>query len=213
MKDFTFDKEMTGKNFDSHVREQLPFYSMLTNAVSMIVRNYLPKNGRMYDIGASTGNITKAIADFAKDREAEVISIDNSKDMVSTWDGYGICTKADAEYFIYEQFDVAVCFLVLMFMTKKERSCLIEKLQDKMNEGGIIIIVDKIMVEGNYFGTVLRRMTLDYKLKNGATPEQIINKELSLSGVQRPMDQHEIDQHDFQQFFQLGEFAGWVIAG
>lgn len=57
MKDFKFSGEMTGKNFDMHVNEQLPFYSMLTNAVSMIVRNYLPKYGRMYDIGASTDSL------------------------------------------------------------------------------------------------------------------------------------------------------------
>ncbi len=183
MKDFKFTGEMTGKNFDLHVNEQLPFYSMLTNAVAMIVRNYLPKHGRMYDIGASTGNITKAVANFARDREAEIISIDSSADMVSTWQGYGVCTKADAQYFGYEKFDVAVCFLVLMFMTKSERSCLIKKLKDKMNEGGIIIIVDKITVEGGFFGTVLRRMTFDYKLKNGASPDEIINKELSLSGI------------------------------
>jgi tRNA (cmo5U34)-methyltransferase len=211
MKDFKFTGEMTGKNFDLHVNEQLPFYSMLTNAVAMIVRNYLPKNGRLYDIGASTGNITKAIAGFAKDRETEVISIDNSGDMISTWNGYGVCTKADAQYYSYEKFDVAVCFLVLMFMTKEERSFLIKKLKNRMNEGGIIIIVDKITVEGGYFGTVLRRMTFDYKLKNGALPDEIINKELSLSGIQRPFDEHETE--GFREFFRLGEFVGWVIEG
>jgi tRNA (cmo5U34)-methyltransferase len=211
MKDFTFDKEMTGKNFDFHVREQLPFYSMLTNSVSMIIRNYLPKNGRMYDIGASTGNITNAIADFAKNRDTEIISIDSSDDMALTWQGYGFFKKADATNFDYENFDVAVCFLVLMFMTKSERYVLIKRLKEKMNEGGIIIIVDKIIVEGSYFGTVLRRMTFDYKLKNGALPDEIINKELSLSGIQRPFDKNEMK--GFKEFFRLGEFVGWVIEG
>jgi tRNA (cmo5U34)-methyltransferase len=211
MKDFKFSGEMTGKNFDMHVNEQLPFYSMLTSAVSMIVRNYLPKHGRMYDIGASTGNITKAIADFAKDRDTEIISIDSSEDMASTWQGYGFFKTANAIDFKYEKFDVAVCFLVLMFMTKAERYRLIEKLKDRMNEGGIIIIVDKITVEGGYFGTVLRRMTFDYKLKNGASPNEIINKELSLSGILRPFDDNETE--GFKEFFRLGEFVGWVIEG
>lgn len=213
MQDFTFDKDMTGANFDSHVREQLPFYSMVTNAVAMIARNYLPKDGRMYDIGASTGNITKAIAEFAHSRNAEVHSLDNSADMLTTWTGYGTAEVSDAVHFEYQEFDVTVCFLVLMFMTKEQRLSLMQKLLKKMRYGGVIIVVDKMNVDGGYFGTVLRRLTLDYKLKNGATSEEIIQKELSLSGIQRPFDKHEIDEHRFRQFFQLGEFAGWVIEG
>jgi tRNA (cmo5U34)-methyltransferase len=213
MKDFTFDKEMTGKNFDSHVREQLPFYSMLTNAVSMIVRNYLPKNGRVYDIGASTGNITCSIEDFAKSRNADVHSIDSSHDMLMTWKGYGTAEVSDAVNFEYQKFDVAVCFLVLMFMTKEQRFDLIQKLLKNMRYGGVIIVVDKMNVDGGYFGTVLRRLTFDYKLQNGATPEQIIQKELSLSGIQRPFDDDEIGAYNLRQFFQLGEFVGWVIEG
>lgn len=213
MKDFTFDKNMTGANFDSHVREQLPFYSIVTNAVAMIARNYLPKDGRMYDIGASTGNITKAIADFAHSRNAEVHSIDNSVDMLATWTGYGTAEVNDAVHFEYKEFDVAVCFLVLMFITKEQRFQLIQKLLKNLRHGGVVVIVDKMNVEGGYFGTVLRRLTLDYKLKNGATPDQIINKELSLSGIQRPFDNDEIVAYKLRQFFQLGEFVGWVIEG
>lgn len=209
MKDFTFTENMTGQTFNLHVNEQLPFYSIVTNAVSMIVRNYLPKNGTVYDIGASTGNVSKAIKDFAISRNANVHSIESSESMANTWDGYGELHVSDAATFEYEKFDVAVCFLVLMFMTIEQREKLISTLKAKMNKGGAIIIVDKLLVEGGYFGTVMRRLTFDWKLKNGATPDEIITKELSLVGVQRPMTIEEIP--DAKEFFRFGEFVGWIL--
>jgi tRNA (cmo5U34)-methyltransferase len=211
MKDFKFSGEMIGNNFNSHVREQLPFYEMLTNAVTMIVRNYLPENGLVYDIGASTGNITANIKDFAISRNAKVESIERSEEMSKTWNGYGVIHTANAKDFDYQKFDVCICFLVLMFLSIEERKELLIKLKSQLKQGGIIIIVDKLLVDGGYFGTVMRRLTLDWKLKNGATPEQIITKELSLSGVQRPMTEGEL--MGGREFFKFGEFVGWVIEG
>jgi tRNA (cmo5U34)-methyltransferase len=211
MKDFKFSGEMIGNNFNSHVREQLPFYEMLTNAVTMIVRNYLPENGLVYDIGASTGNITTNIKDFAISRNAKVESIERSEEMSKTWNGYGVIHTANAKDFDYQKFDVCICFLVLMFLSIEERKELLIKLKSQLKQGGIIIIVDKLLVDGGYFGTVMRRLTLDWKLKNGATPEQIITKELSLSGVQRPMTEDELIGG--REFFKFGEFVGWVIEG
>jgi len=211
MQDLKFSGHMIGGNFNSHVREQLPFYEMLTNAVTMIVRNYLPENGLVYDIGASTGNITANIKDFAISRNAIVESIERSEEMAKTWNGYGVIHTTDAKDFDYQEFDVCICFLVLMFLSIEERAKLLTKLKSKLKKGGVIIIVDKLLVDGGYFGTVMRRLTLDWKLKNGATPEQIITKELSLSGVQRPMTENEFI--GWREFFKFGEFVGWVIEG
>jgi len=176
----------------------------------MIVRNYLPENGLVYDIGASTGNITANIKDLAISRNAKVESIERSEEMAKTWNGYGIIHTANATKFAYEDFDVCICFLVLMFLSIEERKNLLLNLKSKVKQGGIIIVVDKLLVDGGYFGTVMRRLTLDWKLKNGATAEQIISKELSLSGVQRPMTKSELIG---KEFFRFGEFVGWVIEG
>ena len=210
MNDFKFSGEMIGEKFNSHVKEQLPFYEMVTNAVTMIVRNYLPENGLVYDIGASTGNITANIKDLAISRNAKVESIERSEEMAKTWNGYGVIHTANATKFAYEDFDVCICFLVLMFLSIEERKNLLLNLKSKVKQGGIIIVVDKLLVDGGYFGTVMRRLTLDWKLKNGATAEQIISKELSLSGVQRPMTKSELIG---KEFFRFGEFVGWVIEG
>ena len=56
---WTFKTDEVAQGFDSHVREQLPWYDALTQLVAMIARHYLPVGATAYDIGASTGNMGK----------------------------------------------------------------------------------------------------------------------------------------------------------
>jgi tRNA (cmo5U34)-methyltransferase len=55
----------------------------------------------------------------------------------------------------------------------------------------------------------MKRLTWHWKIQQGAEAEDIINKEMSLAGVQIPMDNYFLE--DAKEFFRMGEFAGWVI--
>ena len=59
MKSWTFESRDVADKFDKHVREQLPWYDMITDAVVYITRNYLTEGNRVVDIGASTGNLSR----------------------------------------------------------------------------------------------------------------------------------------------------------
>lgn len=87
---------------------------------------------------------------------------------------------------------------------------MLNQLCDKVRRGGAIIIVDKVENSGGYLGTALARMSLAFKLKAGASPAQVLEKEVSLAGVQRPISYDEMPR-DAKRWFQLGEFAGWII--
>ena len=56
------------RGFDRHVREQLPWYDLATNAILHVARHYIPQDGLVYDFGASTGNIGRALAPILKER-------------------------------------------------------------------------------------------------------------------------------------------------
>lgn len=68
---------------------------------------------------------------------------------------------------------------------------------------------DKLVSIGGYLGTVLSRLTLAGKKASGVPGDEIIEKELSLSGIQRPIQQTEIPEN--HRVFQFGEFFGAVI--
>jgi tRNA (cmo5U34)-methyltransferase len=214
MKDWTF--KGFSDDFDAHVREQLPWYEFVTESVAYITRNYVPDGGYIYDIGCSTGNMSKALLPLIDERNVFIYAIDSDEQMlkhyekniqypnVETYCGF-------AQNFEYQKFDVAILMLVTMFLPVSDQRFFIENLYDQLTEGGAIIIVDKVCSDEGYFSTVMKRLTMYWKLKNGAKHEDIINKELSLSGIQRPLDSELLASFGAKQFFQLGEFKGWVI--
>jgi tRNA (cmo5U34)-methyltransferase len=206
---WTFESDEVAKGFDSHVREQLPWYDMATWIVAHVVNQYLPIKGTVYDIGASTGNIGNAIKETIESRQATYIPIDNSPNMKEQYKGIGELIICNAEDYEYKPFDVCVIFLCLMFIQPCKRKQLIESLKAKKKEGGAIIIFDKFEPQGGYCSTVSYRLTLAMKLKNGATPDEIISKELSLSGIQRPLN--NIDVQGGYEVFRFGDFAGFIL--
>jgi len=215
MKDWTF-KDFAD-DFDGHVREQLPWYDLVTDAVAFIAKNYIPKGGLVYDIGCSTGNITKKLLPIIVEREATIFGIDNEESMLKKYEksfvnkNFPVYAKfCYAQDYDYQDYDVAIVFLTAMFIPKEQQEELFFQLYNSLNDGGCIIVVDKVNDSEGYISTVLKRLTMHFKMLNGADAVDIIDKELRLAGVQRPIDE-SCFEGKVTQFFQMGEFKGWVI--
>lgn len=209
---WTFETAEVAKAFDRHVREQLPWYDIATGALAHVARHYIPKDGLVYDIGASTGNVGRALAETLADRGATLRALEPSEEMVRLYQGPGEIICADALEHDFERFDVAVCFLVLMFMPVEKRPGFIADLRRKLRPGGAIIVFDKCLPTKGYSATVLWRLALAGKVAQGVPADEIVAKELSLSGVQRPIDP-AILGGDACEWFRFGDFAGWLIEG
>lgn len=210
--DWTFKSSIVAKNFNDHVREQLPWYEMASGAVAHIARHYINENGLIYDIGGSTGNLGKLLEETLKARSARYVIIDNSERMRNESADFEYVVQ-DACEFDFQDHDISVMFLVLMFIDYKKRSSLLERIYDKLNPGGVFIIFDKLEPKGGYLSIIKHRLTMAGKLSAGASPDNILSKELSLCGVQRPINEnliYELFPHA-DQIFRFGEFAGWAI--
>ena len=98
-----------------------------------------------------------------------------------------------------------LCFLFLCLF-------LIKNLYERCNEGGVIIIVDKEEQPEGYYGTALHRLTLKGKVDMGVNFKDIIQKEMSLQGVQRPVKFNDLlSDYKHYSFFRFGEFHGVLI--
>ena len=208
--EWTFKSTEIADGFDNHVREQLPWYDLVTRAVVHFGRYYIPKNGIVYDIGASTGNIGNALRDIITVRQATLTAIEESPEMVRRYMGPGTIVTADASTFDFQPFDFGVLFLVLMFMPVSERPRLIKRLIKLIRPGGCIIVVDKTETLAGYVGTATRMLAMQMKIDTGTKLEDILAKELSLAGYQRQIDPIILTENAVR-FFQFGEFSGWII--
>ena len=217
MKSWTFDTPEIANTFDSHVREQLPWYDMVTDAVVYIAQNYLPEFGVVVDIGASTGNMIDKLMPLANERMADIVAIEKSVPMCAIlkkkYNKKSDCVvveNSDVTRGDLPKADVYILFLTMMFIPIQKRKALIDSMRANCKQGGVIVVVDKVADHGGYFSTVLKRLTMHFKLQQGAKPEDVLTKEMSLAGVQIPIDPAILGE-DAKQFFRMGEFAGWVI--
>lgn len=211
--DWTFKNREIAKGFDTHVREQLPWYDLATNAVAHFAKHYIPTNGLVYDIGASTGNIGRAIDSILKARKARLVPVEESAQMAKEYAGpnkesliVGDVTKIELE-----DFDVGICFLTLMFIAPSIRYEWFKYFASKTKIGGAIILVDKVETGNGYIATALGRLTLAGKIDAKVPKNEIIDKELSLAGIQRPIDEARLPKKNRNEFFRYGDFAGWVF--
>ena len=203
--------------FDGHVREQLPWYELASAAMGLIARQYIPKNGKVYDLGASTGNVGRVLAHTLEARGARLTALDECPDMVEAYNAPGRALRADITRFDYKPFDVAVAFLVFMFLAVPARRKLLAKhietgeTRTGQTRNGVIVF-DKLVPPGGYPATVLARLTWASKLDQGVEPGAVVRKELSLSGIQRPLYPGELGE-DAVEVFRFGDFVGWIIEG
>jgi tRNA (cmo5U34)-methyltransferase len=215
MTSWTFDTQEIADTFDQHVREQLPWYDMVTDAVCYITRNYLTEGEDVTDIGASTGNMIEKLIPLLHERAATAIAIEKSPAMMKVLrkrygnDDLVHLEENDIINCRLDLVQVHILFLTMMFVPVHERKKVLNKVRVSTKKGGVIIIVDKVCDHSGYFGTVLKRLGMHWKLQQGAKLEDVAAKEMSLAGVQIPFDAAMIP--DAKQFFRMGEFAGWVI--
>lgn len=209
-REWTFENTKVASGFDRHVREQLPWYDLVTGAVAHIARHYIPRNGLVYDIGASTGNIGQAIEETILERKAKLVGIESSAEMCARYKAPGELVQIDALDYRFQPYDLAICYLVLMFLPVGKRQEFIDYLKSLIKPGGALLIVDKCEAATGYEATVFWRLTLAGKIAAGVDAESVIAKELSLSGVQRPLDPAMLGD-DAVQWFRFGDFAGWIV--
>jgi len=208
---WTFKDTGVADGFNRHVREQLPWYDLVTDAIVQIARHYLGQHGNVYDIGASTGNIGRALDGLLVDRQATLYALEESEQMAARWWGPGELLVERAQDHAFANYDVAVLNLVLMFLRPDEQGRLLDKLFAALNPGGAIILVERMLPPSGYLSIVTSRLTLHAKMKAGVPAEEILNKELSIAGSQRPIDARILLARGAVEWFRYGDFAGWVI--
>lgn len=207
---WTFETSEVAKGFDNHVREQLPWYDLATNAITHIARHYIPQNGLVYDIGCATGNVGRNLSDTLEARKARLVGIDPSDEMRKLYDAPGIFICSKAEDYQYEPFDLGILFLALMFVEPSKRVSYMAALYKNCKPGGAIILFDKLEPTQGYLGTIMYRLTLAGKYQAGVNAQEIIDKELSLAGVQRPISLKQLPCFPYQ-WFKFGDFAGYIL--
>jgi tRNA (cmo5U34)-methyltransferase len=206
---WSFELPSVASHFDSHVREQLPFYELATAAVADLVRFYLQDGGTLLDIGASTGNVSAACRSVIDERHATVINVEPSHEMASRFKGIGSVISSRIEDIEIPECDVAVSFLTLGFVAPRKRRSLVDRIMQSVCPGGALILLERVEQPGN--ATASRLLLSAAKLRAGSPPQAVVSKEVSIAGVLRPVDCQMLSAFRPWLFFAYGDFQGYVV--
>lgn len=211
MSDWTFDSADLAAHFGQHVREQLPWYDIATDAVACIARQYVPRNGLVYDLGAATGNVGRALQPTLDARNARLIAVEPSAQMARAYEGKGTVMVLGLEDVTPAPYDLAVAFLTFMFIDPATVQAEIDRWLAAAKPSGALVLVERTLPVGGYPALVMSRLTLDAKHRAGVDGEQIITKELSLAGIQRPLSADLLLDRGAVEFFRFADFGGYII--
>jgi tRNA (cmo5U34)-methyltransferase len=187
--DFTFNEDVANV-FDDMVRRSVPGYQSMIEMISLMVKNYGQDNTNYYDLGASTGATAIALGLNNPHQNNRIIAVDNSSEMIKK------CAKnltgkikkfdvicADIENIEINNASVVALNLTLQFIKPEQRQALIDKIYQRLNQGGVLIVSEKIHFNNPQKQAEITQLHLDFKRANGYSEMEIAAKRQSIENV------------------------------
>jgi tRNA (cmo5U34)-methyltransferase len=188
---WTFSGEVS-KTFDQHVSKSVPFYHEGHNLIAKISDFFLQENSLCYDLGCSTGKLTRILAARNRNKDVQFIAIDREDGMVE--EAGEKCKdftnvkviKSDLIEIEFEKADLIVSNYTMQFTKPKNRQILFDRIYSALNWGGGFILFEKVRAPDARFQDLMTTIYTDYKLDQGYSTEEIVAKTKSLKGVLEP---------------------------
>lgn len=180
------------KSFSEHVKKSVPLYTEGHNLVCQISDYFLHDGSYCYELGVSTGELIKKLAERHRNKNINFVGIDIEPDMIneakSNLSGFSNVDIEIADILLYEykKADLIVSYYTIQFIPPRIRQDLINIIFKTLNWGGCFLLFEKVRGPDARFQDMCTGIYNDYKLKQGYTADEIIAKSRSLKGVFEP---------------------------
>lgn len=182
----------TFKNFDEHVKRSVPFYEEGHQLICRLSDFFVTNGSIVYDLGCSTGTLSKKLVERHHHKASRVIAIEIEKNMADASDEklreYSNaevmnCDILDVEF---EPADLIIAYYAMQFVHPKNRQLIFDRIYKALNWGGAFLLFEKVRGPDARFQDIAMSLYTDFKLEQGYTPDEIIGKSRSLKGILEP---------------------------
>lgn len=192
--DFNFGKE-TAAVFDDMLDRSVPFYSEVQRMMGEIAVDFAAPGSHLYDLGCSTGTSLLRL-DPLVSPDVTFIGVDSSPEMLDkartklaehgiTRPHDLICQNLDNGVAIVNA-SVVIMNLTLQFVRPLNRDRLIQGIANGTNEGGCLLLVEKVISENSTLNRMFIKYYYDFKKRNGYSEMEISQKREALENVLIP---------------------------
>ena len=225
--DWSFDNEVC-EDFDNHVAASVPGYELIHDYVVKLSQFYTHDYCCVLDIGCSTGTLINRMIDANNGRSVNFFGVDKCHEMwEKAYSLVGRFSRVTIDQYDaiawFEEYSVPLqfitCILTLQFMPYKDRKNLLRECCDRLEKGGAMIVVEKILQEEGYDQKIFDDIYQEMKYENGLDKDSLFDKTMSLRGKMRPLTSKEDEELFYESgfnkvipFIQIGCFKGWILS-
>jgi tRNA (cmo5U34)-methyltransferase len=181
------------ETFTEHVRRSVPLYDEGHDLICRISDYFVQQNSVVYDLGTSTGQLlTKLAVRHDSKPGIKFVGIDCEEGMIEQA-RKAVGNRAsvrlevgDINLWDYEPCDLVISCYAIQFVPPRIRQDLINKIYRSLNWAGAFLFFEKVRAPDARFQDICTGIYTDFKLENGFTEAEIINKSRSLKGILEP---------------------------
>jgi len=188
---WTFGGDVS-KNFESHIEKSVPGYRLGHNRIANVSDFFLQDGSVVYELGCSTGALLRQLAERNKDKNVKLVGVEIVLEMVQkaeiTCQEFSnvAIEHCDLMQIDYEPADMIISYYTMQFLRPSVRQLAFNRVYDALNWGGAFVLYEKVRGPDARFQDILTTLHTDFKLQNGSTEIEIVNKMRSLKGVLEP---------------------------
>jgi len=192
--DFDFG-EKTAEIFDDMLSRSVPFYTEIQRMTAEMAGYFSEENTNLYDLGCSTGE-TFIYLDENIPTDVKFIGVDSSEAMLEKAkkkiESANISHKFELIHsdlnqgVMIENASVVIMTLTLQFIRPLFREKLIRSIAEGINEGGIFILVEKVLSANSLINRLFIKLYYDFKKRSGYNELEITQKREALENVLIP---------------------------
>ncbi len=190
VKAFEFDDEVT-QAFDDMISRSVPGYDLLVKMMALYADIFVTENSAVFDLGCSTGVMSRVIAQQLKSKNISIHAIDNSQSMINkcqekhaNYDIHWQC--ADIESIEIKNASMVVLNLTLQFIKPEQRNALLKKIFLGLNPGGVLVLSEKVNYDDTNQQQTMTELYQAYKKIQGYSDLEISQKRAALENVLIP---------------------------
>ena len=227
---FAFDDQVASV-FEDMINRSVPGYSTIISMIGVLAERYCGAGSTIYDLGASLGGASFAVAQQLPHDDYRIIAIDNSEAMTSRLSAKLAalgelggketsrieCRHEDLRDSKIEDASMVILNFTLQFIEPAAREALMRKIYGGMRPGGLLIISEKIQFPDPALNELFIDLYHRFKETQGYSKLEISQKRAALENVLIPetLAAHRerlngAGFHSVDTWFQCFNFASMV---
>ncbi|MFT5395829.1 MAG: tRNA (cmo5U34)-methyltransferase [Gammaproteobacteria bacterium] len=192
VKPFEFNQRVVDV-FPDMIERSVPGYPLTISMIGVMADEYVQERTNVYDLGCSLGGVSLAIQQGLKNKQCNIVAVDNSQAMIDS------CVETipnegqNIEFRLQNVLDteishasVVVMNFTLQFIPLESRKSLIKKIYDGLLPGGVLILSEKVMFDNETENETMNHLHHHMKELNGYDKLEIASKREALDDVLIP---------------------------